>query len=301
MISKQLLSPTLTIGVAAVLLSACQPPAGEADTDGSPTAAPADRFVELSRGEEATAEDWFALAQSAREAGDIATATEALDLAAAELPATRVTLERARASVAQNEPGLAVETLQTLFESGFTGVRLLTDDAVLSSLAGNTAFDALIDTMSRQAYPCEYDARFSEFDFWVGSWDVHVAGGQRVGSNRIEREERSCLLTEHWTNTSGGTGTSINYVDKTTDEWVQVWNSEGGAQINIRGGLTDEGMRLVGTIHYVANATTAPFRGLWTPLDDGRVRQYFEQSNDGGDTWVPWFEGFYSHQDVAGH
>ena len=26
----------------------------------------------------------------------------------------------------------------------------------------------------------------------------------------------------------------------------------------------------------------------------GRVRQYFEQSNDGGETWVPWFEGFYT-------
>jgi hypothetical protein len=40
-----------------------------------------------------------------------------------------------------------------------------------------------------------------------------------------------------------------------------------------------------------------PFRGLWTPLPDGRVRQFFEQSNDGGETWVPWFEGFYTRKD----
>jgi hypothetical protein len=94
---------------------------------------------------------------------------------------------------------------------------------------------------------------------------------------------------------------SINYLDKTTDEWVQIWNASGGSQINIRGGLTADGMALSGTIHYVANGTTAPFRGLWTPLEDGRVRQYFEQSNDGGKTWVPWFEGFYTRRQENAH
>ena len=103
------------------------------------------------------------------------------------------------------------------------------------------------------------------------------------------------MLSEHWTS-PGGTGSSINYVDKITDEWVQVWNSQAGAQINIRGGLTEDGMLLTGTIHYVSNGTTAPFRGLWTPLPDGRVRQYFEQSNDDGQTWAPWFEGFYTRK-----
>ena len=31
-------------------------------------------------------------------------------------------------------------------------------------------------------------------------------------------------------------------------------------------------------------------------MDDGRVRQFFEQSNDEGETWSPWFEGFYTRQ-----
>jgi hypothetical protein len=75
---------------------------------------------------------------------------------------------------------------------------------------------------------------------------------------------------------------------------VQIWNAAGGTQINYRGGLTDEGMLLVGKIHSVTNGTTLPFRGLWTLLDDGRVRQFFEQSTDGGETWTTWFEGFYT-------
>ena len=146
------------------------------------------------------------------------------------------------------------------------------------------------------SFPCEELEQFRDFDFWLGEWDVHLANGDLAGTNVITREERGCVLVERWTGASGGTGMSVNYVDMTTGEWVQVWNAAGGSQINIRGGLTDDGMLLEGTLHNVGGGTTAPFRGLWTPLADGRVRQYFEQSNDGGETWVPWFEGFYTRQ-----
>ena len=145
-------------------------------------------------------------------------------------------------------------------------------------------------------FPCENDDKFAEFDFWVGDWEVHVANGKLAGENEIIRAERGCLLIESWKSATGGTGMSINYVDKITDEWVQVWNDASGSQINIRGGLTDEGMLLVGTIHYVANGQTLPFRGLWTPLEDGRVRQFFEQSTDDSESWTPWFEGFYTRK-----
>ncbi len=149
------------------------------------------------------------------------------------------------------------------------------------------------------SFPCEEDPVFAEFDFWVGDWDVHVADGTFAGSNRIEKSERGCVLIENWSSANGGTGMSINYRDGIDGQWVQIWNAAGGSQINIRGGMTSEGMLLEGTIHYVAAGTTAPFRGLWTLLPDGRVRQFFEQSADGGETWTPWFEGFYTHKDAA--
>jgi hypothetical protein len=255
-------------------------------------------FADLSNNDAAAGQEWFALAGKAREADDLDVATKALERAAElEFSPIRLGMEKARILVAGGNPEKAVGELQTLLDSGFSSVGFVIADPVINSMAGRADYDAVIEKMSALAYPCVHDEAFKEFDFWIGSWDVHVANGTPAGSNVIRRAERGCVLIENWTNTSGGTGMSVNYVDKTTDEWVQIWNAEGGSQINVRGGLTEDGMRMEGHIHSVGNGTTAPFRALWTLLPDGRVRQYFEQSNDDGATWVPWFEGFYTRTD----
>ena len=261
----------------------------------SPADNVASQYAALAQSGSESPQDWLALATSARGAGELQLAANALEKAAKyELPPVRVGLERARIDVAGGHSAKAIAALLEVADLGFTSVGVLTNDPVIDSLAGQPEYDALITAMSVQAYPCAHMDGFSDFDFWIGSWDVHVANGTLVGKNTIKREERGCVLTEHWTNSSGGTGMSINYLDKATDEWVQVWNAEGGSQINVRGGLTDEGMAMEGNLHTVGSGTTVPFRALFTLLPDGRVRQFFEQSNDSGETWVPWFEGFYS-------
>ena len=215
---------------------------------------------------------------------------------AAEAPVSPVVaaLESARESVRDGDTEAAIEILESLAANGFTAVGVITGDAELSALEGNSGYDELVEQMTAAAFPCEHDPRFQEFDFWVGDWEVHAGNGTFAGHNTIESAERGCVLIENWSSAFGGSGMSINYLDEATGEWVQVWNSAGGSQINIRGGLTEEGMLLEGTIHYVATDQTAPFRGLWTPLDDGRVRQYFEQGDEDGSEWTPWFEGFYT-------
>ena len=258
-------------------------------------------FAALSRNPDATGQQWFSLAGEAREAEALGIATDALGKAEeAGFAPVRIGLERARILVLQQKPDAAVAELREVADAGFTSVAFLTGDPLINSLAGRDDYDSIVEAMSIQAYPCAHKDGFGDFDFWIGEWDVHVASGAQAGSNVIRKAERGCVLIENWTNTSGGTGMSINYLDLTTNEWVQIWNAEGGSQINIRGGLTDDGMRMEGHIHYVGNGTTAPFRALWTPLPDGRVRQFFEQSNDGGKTWTPWFEGFYSRRNPQG-
>jgi hypothetical protein len=268
---------------------------------GSVAADSQDVAAEFSRLENATnenAQDWLQLARDARESDELQIAEKSLDKASGfGLSPAQFGIEKARILVAGDNPAGAMTELQNVFAAGFTSVGVLTNDPLLNSLKGRNDYDELVQKMSVQAYPCKHQKGFRDFDFWIGEWDVHVANGTPAGSNVIKSIERGCALTEHWTSVNGGTGMSINYLDKASGEWVQVWNAESGGQIIIRGGLTNDGMALEGYIHYVGNGTTAPFRGLWTPLADGRVRQYFEQSNDDGNTWVPWFEGFYTRKD----
>ncbi len=245
-------------------------------------------------------ESWHAVAIEAREHGDLERAASAL-AKATELGLSRAAagLEHARQQLAGGDRAAAVATLKNMADNGFSAVDAIRADPVLGGMAGFAPFDVLITEMSARAYPCAQDPRFRAFDFWVGNWEVHLANGTFAGTNSISSAEHGCVLLETWASASGGSGRSINYLDADSGEWVQIWNDASGSQIHIRGGMTKEGMLLTGQIHYVSSATTAPFRGLWTPLPDGRVRQFFEQSNDDGETWTPWFEGFYSRKAAA--
>jgi len=167
-----------------------------------------------------------------------------------------------------------------------------------AALCANAQDEEPVVGASTEPFPCEQREEFGEFDFWLGEWDVHVEDGTFAGANKIEKTQAGCVVLENWVGVSGNPGMSINYFDIAASEWVQVWNSAGGTQIDIRGGLTDDGMLLEGQINYVANGTSAPFRGLWTLLSDGRVRQFFEQYDEDAETWAPWFEGFYTRTNV---
>lgn len=136
--------------------------------------------------------------------------------------------------------------------------------------------------------PCAAPA-YRQFDFWLGDWQVEV-NGEKAGSNSITSAHGGCLLEERWTSAGGGTGSSMNFYDPEADNWRQVWVSA-GTIIDIRGGLADTSMQLTGSITYLADGRNLPFRGTWTPLVDGRVRQLFEEQRDG--RWQVWFEGFY--------
>lgn len=150
--------------------------------------------------------------------------------------------------------------------------------------------------VSRPATPsCTTDAApYRDFDFWIGDWDVFDPDtGRKIGENRITRREQGCLIVEHWESVGGGTGMSMNFYDPLQGAWRQVWQSSAGF-IDYSGGLDDEGrMVLEGTIHYNAAGNAQPFRGRWTPRDNGTVLQEFwQQSPESGD-WSVWFVGEY--------
>lgn len=212
--------------------------------------------------------------------------------AAAGVPPSFTEAERARLKAAAGDGPGAVAALTRAAEAGFANPAAITGDAALAALADQPGFEAALSRISKNAAPCQVDPTFRQFDFWVGDWEVKGADGTVYGHNRIDNEEQGCVLVEHWTGSTGNTGQSINFYDAHAGEWVQVWNGL-GIQIEMRGGLEQGSMVLTGEIHYLASGDQRSFRGTWTPQDGGVVRQFFEESTDGGASWATWFEGFY--------
>ncbi len=143
------------------------------------------------------------------------------------------------------------------------------------------------------SYSCMEVAEHRQFDFWAGQWRVESADGDtHYGDNLIEISDRGCVLRENWQGASGSSGSSINFYDPSDQSWHQMWVDSGASIIRIKGGLGGDSMVLEGHIFYLADQRRAPFRGSWTPLEDGRVRQWFEEQNSDGE-WKTWFDGYY--------
>jgi hypothetical protein len=151
---------------------------------------------------------------------------------------------------------------------------------------------AMIVAPDAEAAGAECDTPpYRAFDFWLGQWEVTGADGRKAGHNEISRDQGGCVLVERWHGVENSTGMSMSFYDPVVDRWRQVWVSP-GIEIDIAGRLVDGSMVLEGTIVYLGDARAHRFRGAWTPLPDGRVRQFFEEANADGE-WMPWFDGFY--------
>jgi len=142
---------------------------------------------------------------------------------------------------------------------------------------------------------CLTDENFRAFDFWIGDWVVTGRkAGKFAGNNSIKSVEGGCALLETWKGTGGSTGISTNHYNPNTGKWQQLWLSGGAYTIDIVGGIEEGSMVLVGKIFYYRNGKTFDFKGTWTPLEDGTVRQFFEQHNPEKQEWQPWFDGIYT-------
>lgn len=146
---------------------------------------------------------------------------------------------------------------------------------------------------AQQAPPGCTSAAHRQFDFWIGDWTVTDSAGATVyGRNRITSEESGCLIHEHWTGAKGGTGQSLNFYDVAGTHWEQVWVGSGGQTLRLVGHLDGTRLLLEGEGLTPAGAPLR-HRAVWSPEPDGRVRQFWQTSADGGATWQVFFDGWY--------
>ena len=139
---------------------------------------------------------------------------------------------------------------------------------------------------------CQAD-EYRQFDFWIGSWEVMVAGDKKAGDNVIEAVNNGCALMESYVTEGGYRGHSFNIYDASRKVWHQTWVDNGGLLLTIEGGLSDGSMVMTGTRPRKTPQGEVLDRISWTPLGDGSVQQVWEVSGDDGASWKPIFDGNY--------
>lgn len=142
--------------------------------------------------------------------------------------------------------------------------------------------------------PCT-GAEFHQFDFWLGRWTVTNPAGKPAGTSVIDRQADGCVVQEHWSGAGGVSGTSLNFYERATGKWNQVWVGGRGVVLRLSGGLQGTSMVLSGDAPGPTGAMQHQ-RLTFTPLDGGRVRQHWESSDD-GEHWQTVFDGTYTPAD----
>jgi len=222
--------------------------------------------------------------------GDAAEAWMQADALSFSPARTRYNLARAHAAAGEAEE--ALRWLEGAIDAGFQDVRALSAETAFEALRNDERFSQLEQLAERKAFPCKHQAEAKQFDFWIGEWDVFDSHGNQVGSNSIRKELGGCMLVEHWSGNGGSEGKSINFYDAAQERWEETWIDKGGGIIRMVGMMKGGAMVLEGN-HLYRDGRRELIRGTWTLLEDGRVRQLFEQSRNGGESWYTWFEGYY--------
>lgn len=142
--------------------------------------------------------------------------------------------------------------------------------------------------------PCS-QPEFRQFDFWVGEWEAFNPKGIKSGDSKISIIIDSCVILEEWTGTPNQgfvfKGKSFNSYNVATKQWQQTWTDNTGNTTEfLRGEATD------GKIIYYADKVTDPKgkifmrRLTFTKLNNDKVKQFGELSNDEGATWKTEYE-----------
>jgi hypothetical protein len=115
----------------------------------------------------------------------------------------------------------------------------------------------------------------------------------------VRSEVDGCVVAEYWMGGGGVPGWSMNMYDRETGQWHQHWVAAGGGNLFLAGGLQGQSMVIAGP-RTLANGTVVIDRIAYTPLAGGAMRQFWDVSTDGGQTFpIVSFDGLYTPQPIV--
>lgn len=187
----------------------------------------------------------------------------------------------------------ALKQVEALADGGFGFPALIENQPDYSGISDDPRFLAALETMRTARFPCMADERHHAFDFWIGDWNV-TQNGQFAGTNNISAILGHCVIFEDWESAAGTKGKSFNYYDPGEDHWRQIWVSDTGPVVEFTGEARDGGIFYTAKTTNPADGAVTHHKFEFTQYENGDVRQFWQTSTDGGETYSIIWDGRYA-------
>jgi hypothetical protein len=141
----------------------------------------------------------------------------------------------------------------------------------------------------------------NEFDFWLGEWDLTWPGQHQDeklhGSNTVRRVLNGCVIHEQF---DGGTATPLRGISLTTynsklKEWQQTWVDNEATYLDFAGGLR-KGEMVLERETKSSDGSSLRQRMVYKNITGDSFDWSWEQSKDGGNTWLVIWPIHYSRK-----
>jgi hypothetical protein len=131
--------------------------------------------------------------------------------------------------------------------------------------------------------PCK-DPAVSQFDFWVGDWDLTWADTLH-GSNKVERIMGGCTVQENFYDPKMKfSGKSWTVYSVPAKRWMQTWVDSNGGYIALSGGMKGDSMILSTQMRETPQGKMVS-RMIYYNIKKDSFDWSWEGSSDGGVTW----------------
>jgi hypothetical protein len=164
-------------------------------------------------------------------------------------------------------------------------IRLAAATLLLAPLA-SVSPGAAQESQTTPPPPCSAPEA-SQFDFWVGEWDLTWEGGK--GTNTITSILGSCVIQEQFDGCDaegkGLVGLSHSVYNPRLDQWQQTWVDNQGSYLEFTGGMAGDTMVL--SREATRDGKTFQQRMVFSDIKDNALNWSWERSDDGGKTWTP--------------
>ncbi len=140
---------------------------------------------------------------------------------------------------------------------------------------------------------------FSQFDFWIGEWDLYWEDSLR-GTNTVRKGLDNCSIEENFSEFNDGLqGKSWSVYNPKKQKWQQTWIDNKGSYLLFEGALKGDTM----TLQHEKTTTTGEqilFQMLFHHIKPDSFDWAWQRSKDKGRTWeTQWQIHYQRHLPAA--